>query len=197
MAWYHRVAGGIAHRVWRITRPRTLGVRAILLDQAHRVALVRHTYTDHWYLPGGGVKKGESTLAAIRRELREEIAIENVRIANVLGVYHSMREGKDDHVIVYVVRAPGDALRGADALEVAEVGWFAPDALPAEPAVRHRQRGSLHDKQCSNLAGVRSGIANGQRCNHASQCSRSCSRTLQYRGRSSGESGGDSKRKLR
>jgi hypothetical protein len=20
---------------------------------------VRHTYTDHWYLPGGGVKKGE------------------------------------------------------------------------------------------------------------------------------------------
>ncbi|MCT8001690.1 NUDIX domain-containing protein [Sphingomonas sanguinis] len=143
MAWYHRVAGGIAHRVWRITRPRTFGVRAILLDQAHRVALVRHTYTDHWYLPGGGVKKGESTLAAIRRELREEIAIENVRIAHVLGVYHSMREGKDDHVVIYIAHAVTDGdtpLCPTDMIEIEQARWFALDDLPdsLSPATRRR-----------------------------------------------------------
>uniref|UniRef100_UPI000ADAEDDE NUDIX domain-containing protein n=1 Tax=Sphingomonas pruni TaxID=40683 RepID=UPI000ADAEDDE len=65
MAWTHRLAGKAARIVWRITRPRTIGVRAILRDRDGRIALVRHTYLDHWYLPGGGVKKGESIDAAL------------------------------------------------------------------------------------------------------------------------------------
>ncbi len=126
--------------VWRITRPRTIGVRAVLLDPDGRVALVRHTYIEGWYLPGGGVKKGEGVADALHRELAEEVAVTDAAVERVLGVYHNQREGKDDHVIVYVARAASDALRGADALEVAEVGWFAPDALPAgtSPATLRR-----------------------------------------------------------
>lgn len=140
MALVHRLLGRVARMVWRITRPRTVGVRAILLDPAGRVALVRHTYIDGWYLPGGGVKKGESVADALHRELAEEVAVTGATVECVLGVYHNRREGKDDHVIVYVARAAGDALRGADTLEVAEVGWFAPDALPegTTPATRRR-----------------------------------------------------------
>jgi len=131
MALHHRLLGKAARLVWRITRPRTIGVRAVLLDAEDRIALVRHTYIEGWYLPGGGVKKGEAVVDALHRELAEEVAIEGATVERVLGVYHSRREGKDDHVIVYVVRAMADTLRGADALEVAGAGWFDPDALPA------------------------------------------------------------------
>jgi len=117
MALLHRLLGKAARIVWRITRPRTIGVRAVLLDPAGaRVALVRHTYLDGWYLPGGGVKKGEAIADALHRELAEEVAVADADVERVLGVYHNQREGKDDHVIVYVARAGSDALRGADAL---------------------------------------------------------------------------------
>ncbi len=130
MALHHRLLGKAARLFWRVTRPRTIGVRAVLLDPAGRIALVRHTYIAGWYLPGGGVKKGESIVDALSRELAEEVAIGDATIERVLGVYHSRREGKDDHVVVYVAQAGTDTLRGADALEVAGAGWFAPDALP-------------------------------------------------------------------
>lgn len=140
MALIHRLLGKAARLVWRVTRPRTIGVRAVLLDANDRIALVRHSYIDGWYLPGGGVKKGEAIVDALHRELVEEVAIEGAVVERVLGVYHSRREGKDDHVVVYVVRAGADTLRSADRLELAEAGWFAPDALPkgTTPATRRR-----------------------------------------------------------
>jgi len=143
MAWTHRLAGKAARIVWRITRPRTIGVRAILLDRDGRIALVRHTYMDQWYLPGGGVKKGESIDAALFRELAEEVGVTDARIDRVLGVYHSRREGKDDHIVIIVVQGGPDAsaeLRRADLAEIEETGWFAPDALPARlsPATARR-----------------------------------------------------------
>jgi ADP-ribose pyrophosphatase YjhB (NUDIX family) len=133
MGWTHRLAGKAARLVWRVTRPRTIGVRALLLDDADRVLLVRHTYLPHWYLPGGGVKKGESIEAALHRELAEEVGIADVQVERVLGVYHSRREGKDDHIVIFVARtasAAGDRLVPADALEIEQAGWFALDALP-------------------------------------------------------------------
>lgn len=143
MAWHHRVVGKVARAAWRITKPRTIGVRAVLLDEDDRIALVRHTYKDHWYLPGGGVKKGESTKAAIARELAEEVAIENPTIERVLGVYHSRGESKDDHIVIFVARtlsANGTRLRRADLMEIEEAGWFELDRLPAStsPATARR-----------------------------------------------------------
>ncbi len=143
MAWPHRLAGKAARLFWFVTRPRTLGVRAIAFDPEGRVALVRHTYLHGWYLPGGGVKKGESAMAAIRRELAEEVGIAEYRVECVLGAYHARVEHKDDHVIVYVVQVPAGAagsLRGADALEIAEAAWFPLDRLPdgLSPATRRR-----------------------------------------------------------
>ncbi|WP_294324070.1 NUDIX domain-containing protein [uncultured Sphingomonas sp.] len=140
MALIHRLLSRAARLAWRITRPRTIGVRALLLAPDGRVALVRHTYIDGWYLPGGGVKKGEAVADALHRELAEEVAVTDAMVERVLGVYHNRGEGKDDHVIVYVARAASDSLRGADRLEVAEVGWFAVEALPegTTPATRRR-----------------------------------------------------------
>jgi ADP-ribose pyrophosphatase YjhB (NUDIX family) len=140
MALGHRLIGRVARLYWRIVRPRTLGVRAVVVDDRGRIALVRHTYGDHWYLPGGGVKKKESYAQALARELREEIALSDFTVDRLLGVYQSLREAKDDHIVVYVVRAANSAIRRADVMEIADAGWFAPDALPDGVSAATRRR---------------------------------------------------------
>jgi len=119
-----------------------LGVRGLVLDRDDRVALVLHTYLDGWYLPGGGVQRGESYDRALARELGEEIGLDAFRIERVLGVYHDTVTLKDDHVVAYVVRTDASAppLRTADPFEIQRVEWFALDGLPDDlsPATARR-----------------------------------------------------------
>ncbi len=141
VAWRYRIAGRAMRLYARVVRPRTFGVRALLTDPAGRVALVRHHYIAGWYLPGGGVDRGESAEAAVRRELREEVGLDAVSIVGVLGAYHNRGEAKDDHVVVFTANVDDPALLvAADVREIAEVGWFALDALPdgTTPATRRR-----------------------------------------------------------
>lgn len=123
---------------WRIARPRTVGVRALITDGEGRVLLVRHTYQRGWYLPGGGVKRGESLVQALRRELDEEVGVEPSGELRVLGAYSGFASGKSDHVVVFVVDAfERHAVRHR---EIAESAFYAPDALPdaTSPGTRRR-----------------------------------------------------------
>jgi double-stranded uracil-DNA glycosylase len=59
------------------------GVRALLLDDAGRVflhRLVRPGDPGVWVAPGGARERGEDDEAALRRELREELLLENVEL---------------------------------------------------------------------------------------------------------------------
>jgi ADP-ribose pyrophosphatase YjhB (NUDIX family) len=144
MALHHRLIAKAARLYWRVWKPRTLGVRAVVLDENDRVALVRHTYGDRWwYLPGGGVKKGESFETALLRELEEEVALSNPRIERAVGIYHSRREAKDDHIVVFAVRVEdgsAEKLRCADAREIKDARWFSFHEIPADvsPATGRR-----------------------------------------------------------
>jgi ADP-ribose pyrophosphatase YjhB (NUDIX family) len=124
---------------WQLRKPVTLGARAIVTDEQNRVLLVRHTYLNGWYLPGGGVEKGESFFQAIRRELREECAIEPVQM-RLCHLYFSEREGKRDHIALFHV-SPFRQLEGQRPdREVAELRFFGCDELPTDtsPATRRR-----------------------------------------------------------
>ena len=120
----------LLHLYWRFSRGLTLGVRAIAQDEGGRVFLVRHTYVPGWHLPGGGVEPGETALEALARELREEACIEITGEAQLHGVYFNRHASDRDHVLVYRVR--DFRVLGAKARdrEIAEAGFFAPDALP-------------------------------------------------------------------
>jgi 8-oxo-dGTP pyrophosphatase MutT (NUDIX family) len=55
--------------------PTALGVSALVMDEAGRVLLVRHSYNPGWRLPGGGVGRGEPPADAVLRELSEEVGL--------------------------------------------------------------------------------------------------------------------------
>ena len=115
---------------WRVSRPLTAGVRGMVFDGDGRVLLVRHTYIPGWYLPGGGVERGETMAGSLRRELEEEAGVTLTGEARLHGVYANFREFKSDHVALYVV-SPGTYEREVRrSLEIAEYGFFPPDALP-------------------------------------------------------------------
>jgi ADP-ribose pyrophosphatase YjhB (NUDIX family) len=134
VALHHRLIGKLARGYWMVRRPSSKGVRALVLDGADRVALVKHTYLPDWYLPGGGVKRREAFGAALARELREEIGLADFRMERILGIYSNGSEHKDDHVAIFVVRTltPAAEIRAADRFEIEAAQWFALDALPAD-----------------------------------------------------------------
>ncbi len=141
----------LAHRArklgWRLFRPTTVGVRALVLDGDGRILLVRHSYTAGWYLPGGGVARGESVLDGLRRELIEEVGIEPIRSPRLLGMYSSTFEGKSDHIGAFVVDEWHRKSVGS--LEVIEADWFHPDRLPVDTSPATRRRIAEHLAQRS------------------------------------------------
>ena len=48
----------LMHFYWRFSRGATLGARAMVIDGAGRIFLIKHSYIDGWHLPGGGVETG-------------------------------------------------------------------------------------------------------------------------------------------
>jgi ADP-ribose pyrophosphatase YjhB (NUDIX family) len=130
----------VFHLYWRFARGMTLGVRGVVLDEAGRVFLIRHTYVSGWHLPGGGVEVGECFVEALRRELIEEGRIEFVGEPVLHGLFLNSHVSTRDHVAVYVVRRYRQDRPPAPNREIAETGFFPPDALPLDTTLGTKLR---------------------------------------------------------
>ena len=117
---------------WFVTRPQAVGVHGIPLTPGGQIVLVKLSYAAGWRLPGGGKKSGEGELAAIIRELREEIGmVDHESLEPVCGFKHrpDYRHGT---ATLFVVR--GVRYHPRWSLEVKEVREFDPLALPPDTA---------------------------------------------------------------
>jgi len=106
-------------------------VGAIIVDKTGQILLVRHTYLTGWSLPGGGVKRKETILEAIKRELKEELDLDCLSDPELIGpALLSAHESRSVHNNVFLVT---DWERNSDRvqkLEIEEVGFFDVESLP-------------------------------------------------------------------
>ena len=130
----------LLHFYWRFARGLTIGVRALVIDGAGRVFLIKHSYIAGWHLPGGGVEVGETLAKALARELHEEGNIELTGPAPLFGFYYNRRISRRDHVALYVVRAFSQSAPPQPNSEIVAHGFFAPDALPEDTTRATRAR---------------------------------------------------------
>jgi 8-oxo-dGTP pyrophosphatase MutT (NUDIX family) len=116
---------------WIATGPGREGVHAVPLTPEGKVVLVRLTYAPGWRLPGGGRKRGETAVAAMLRELREEIglvsqeSVDRLEDVDLAGDFPGNRSA--------LFRVAGVRYRPRRwSLEVEEVREFDPDRLPGD-----------------------------------------------------------------
>jgi ADP-ribose pyrophosphatase YjhB (NUDIX family) len=113
-----------------------VGVTGLGVDPQGRVLLARHRFgAPQWRFLGGFLGRHERVEDALAREIREETGL-SIEVGPLLEVVTGFRWARVE--LVFAFRLIG----GAEALtaEVAELGWFRPDALPD---VRADQRGLI------------------------------------------------------
>jgi double-stranded uracil-DNA glycosylase len=120
--------------------------RAVVLDERERVLLYRFVSpggSSFWGPPGGGLEAGESWEEAVRRELREEIGLEDATVGPVLWtreqrfVWHRVVHQTERY---YLVRAEANELTPELGVETEEgmheYRWWAPDELQSSEVAR-------------------------------------------------------------
>lgn len=136
-----RILDWLRTTLFSLFRFRTIGASVIAVDGDGKVLLVRQSYgSSGWRLPGGAVKRGETTKEAALREVNEELGLrlQENGSARLLGVYLKRIGHWDDHVSVFVVT--GWSITQKQNWEIAEWALHDPSALPADtvPATRRR-----------------------------------------------------------
>jgi ADP-ribose pyrophosphatase YjhB (NUDIX family) len=149
---FARVRGRFFHYYFLMKRPMTLGVRAMVINEAEEsVFLVRHTYVPGWYLPGGGVERGQTLRRALAMELLEEGNIELTGEAELFGIYFNTRSSIRDHVALYVCRSWRQTQQRLPDREIAECGFFRFDRLPEGATESTKRRiAEVLEKRSSN-----------------------------------------------
>jgi 8-oxo-dGTP pyrophosphatase MutT (NUDIX family) len=130
----------VLHVYWRLARGMTLGVRALVIDAAGRIFLVKHSYVSGWHLPGGGVEPGETLVDALIRELREEGNIEPTAPPRLHGLFFNDRVSRRDHVAVFVVDHFRQIADPVPDREIVAHGFFPLDQLPNDTTAPTRAR---------------------------------------------------------
>lgn len=102
---------------------------AVIVDDQGRVLLVRKRGTTAFMQPGGKIDPGESALAALQRELAEELGVV-VRAAQIraLGRHVAQAANEPDHLVdaeLFMVTLDSAPLAAA---EIDEIVWIDPAA---------------------------------------------------------------------
>lgn len=113
-----------------------VGVGAMVFNQEGLVFLSQRgpqakNERGYWEFPGGTVEYGETLAAAIRREFREEYAME-IEIIELLTVTDHILPEERQHWIspTFIARYAGGVPQIVEPAKCTAIGWFALAALP-------------------------------------------------------------------
>ncbi|MEJ2665836.1 MAG: NUDIX hydrolase [Deinococcales bacterium] len=131
---------------------------AILLDSQGRVLLVGNDWQGYgnvrYTLPGGVVERGESTLDALRREVREETGLVITEVTHLAYAVHVEDRRRNDRAVSFAFHASYDGLlnpRDPDGF-IVEARFF-----PAEDVKSIIPIAPLRDPLVAYLQGTRPG----------------------------------------
>lgn len=112
---------------WGVRKPDTHGALVALWNRGE-ILLVRNSYVGYYSLPGGYVRRTETSREAALRELTEEVGI-TARPEALELVYDesSLWEGKRDHVEIFSLELDERPTVRIDHREVIDAQWFSPE----------------------------------------------------------------------
>lgn len=127
----------VRKRVMQAVNPRYLvGVVGLIHDGDGRVLLLEHRFRPPypWGLPGGFIARGESFEEALRRELREELALEVSIEPGFFDV--ELQQNVESVSLTLVARAKSDA-PAPISREIVRGAWFGAGYLPEDTYPHH------------------------------------------------------------
>lgn len=113
-----------------LTSQLAFGASAIVENDEGKVLLVRPRLGHGWALPGGGVSAGEPPAEAILRELREEVGLLESDPPELFALYTRRIAWATNVLALYRIR--GARIAFEPNLEISEVRWADPSALPPD-----------------------------------------------------------------
>lgn len=122
--------GAIRRRVVRLGQRRfTVTVGALIFDERGRILLLEHVFRPDsgWGIPGGFIDRREQPEAALRRELREEIAVELEEVQMLFA----RTLGRPKQIEIYF-RARVKGTPTPSSFEIKQAQWFTIDEIPEE-----------------------------------------------------------------
>ena len=128
--FWRNIALKLLNNYFLISRPLTVGVRCLILNEKQEVLLVNHAYVSGWHLPGGGVDSGESASVAIVREVIEETGLILDELPTLIGIFHNKEVTKRDHVILYVANRYREGESVISSFEIKSSNFFSLENLP-------------------------------------------------------------------
>jgi ADP-ribose pyrophosphatase YjhB (NUDIX family) len=112
-----------------------VAVGAVVGNDSGEILLVQRADSGVWLYPTGWADVGYSAPEVVVKEVKEETGID-VEVVRLIAVLDGMRAGMGRipfYSLVFQCHPVGGELQ-AHPLECADVGWFAPDALPVPMA---------------------------------------------------------------
>ncbi len=87
----------------RFDKPYVLrkAARAVVFNERKEMAFQFVSKHNYYKLPGGGVEQGETILDALKREIREEVGCEDIKVINEIGIIIEYRNKFDILQISY------------------------------------------------------------------------------------------------
>lgn len=115
-----------------------VGVGALIVDEQGRLFLAKRgpkakNERGLWEFPGGAVEFGETLVAALRREIREEYDIV-IEVGALLDVVDHILPEEGQHWVspAYLCRLVAGVPRIVEPEKCTAIGWFHLDAMPGE-----------------------------------------------------------------